>query len=178
MAWVSPSTRTTGTLITAAIWNQDVVANPIALRTHVLLKANSGTDTNAAATNVDTIAISGLTAKDVLVIDFAVASVTQSTVAPRIYNDTDAVTILLLSLSSGDLAAAAKWPGHIRVQQHQSGPTSVGATGFGATTLAATNNAAFTTNWTGAWNMTLRHNGVTAGGTFQWSWKVYQILGQ
>lgn len=27
MAWVSPSTRTTGTLITAAIWNQDVVTN-------------------------------------------------------------------------------------------------------------------------------------------------------
>lgn len=32
MAYVAPSTRTTGTLITAAIWNQDVVDNPIALR--------------------------------------------------------------------------------------------------------------------------------------------------
>lgn len=32
MAYIAPSTRTTGTLITAAIWNQDVVANPIALR--------------------------------------------------------------------------------------------------------------------------------------------------
>lgn len=31
MAWVTPSTRTTGDLITAAIWNQDVVANPIAI---------------------------------------------------------------------------------------------------------------------------------------------------
>lgn len=31
MAYVAPSTRTTGALITAAIWNQDVVANPIAL---------------------------------------------------------------------------------------------------------------------------------------------------
>lgn len=31
MAYVAPTTRTTGTLITAAIWNQDVVANPIAL---------------------------------------------------------------------------------------------------------------------------------------------------
>lgn len=28
MAWVTPSTRSTGTLITAAIWNADVVANP------------------------------------------------------------------------------------------------------------------------------------------------------
>lgn len=31
MAYVGPSTRSTGTLITAAIWNQDVVNNPIAL---------------------------------------------------------------------------------------------------------------------------------------------------
>ena len=30
MAWVTPSSRSTGDLITAAIWNQDVVANPIA----------------------------------------------------------------------------------------------------------------------------------------------------
>ena len=36
MAYVAPSTRTTGTLITASIWNQDVVANPIALSPHVL----------------------------------------------------------------------------------------------------------------------------------------------
>lgn len=28
MAWVNPSTRSQGNLITAAIWNQDVVANP------------------------------------------------------------------------------------------------------------------------------------------------------
>lgn len=31
MAWSTPSTRSTGDLITAAIWNQDVVSNPIAL---------------------------------------------------------------------------------------------------------------------------------------------------
>ncbi len=31
MAWSSPSTRTTGDLITAAIWNQDVVSNPLSL---------------------------------------------------------------------------------------------------------------------------------------------------
>lgn len=31
MAWVSPTTRSTGDLITAAIWNSDVVNNPIAL---------------------------------------------------------------------------------------------------------------------------------------------------
>lgn len=31
MAWVTPSTKTTGQLITAAIYNADVVANPIAI---------------------------------------------------------------------------------------------------------------------------------------------------
>ena len=31
MAWVSPTTRATGDMITAAIWNQDVVSNPTAL---------------------------------------------------------------------------------------------------------------------------------------------------
>lgn len=31
MAWSSPSTRSNGDLITAAIWNQDISANPIAL---------------------------------------------------------------------------------------------------------------------------------------------------
>ena len=31
MAWVTPTTRSTGDLITAAIWNQDVVNNPISL---------------------------------------------------------------------------------------------------------------------------------------------------
>src|SRR3990167_8235197 len=36
MAWVSPSTRTTGDLITAAIWNADVVANPLALYSGVM----------------------------------------------------------------------------------------------------------------------------------------------
>ena len=31
MAWSSPSTRSTSDLITAAIWNQDIVNNPLAL---------------------------------------------------------------------------------------------------------------------------------------------------
>lgn len=31
MAWSSPSTRSAGDLITAIIWNQDVVNNPIAI---------------------------------------------------------------------------------------------------------------------------------------------------
>jgi len=32
MSYVAPTTKTTGTLITAAIWNQDVVANIVAIK--------------------------------------------------------------------------------------------------------------------------------------------------
>ena len=31
MAYIAPSTRSAGSLITAAVWNQDVVANPAAI---------------------------------------------------------------------------------------------------------------------------------------------------
>ena len=47
MAWVSPSSQTTGTLITAAIWNQDVVDNPTLLKTPI---------TNAGGLRLSTIA--------------------------------------------------------------------------------------------------------------------------
>lgn len=35
MAWSSPSSKTTGTLITAAIWNQDIVDNTTLLKTPI-----------------------------------------------------------------------------------------------------------------------------------------------
>lgn len=35
MAWVAPSSRTTGTLITASIWNQDIVDNPTLLKSPI-----------------------------------------------------------------------------------------------------------------------------------------------
>ena len=40
MAWVTPTTRATGTFITAAIYNQDAVDNPIAVRTGALALTN------------------------------------------------------------------------------------------------------------------------------------------
>jgi hypothetical protein len=40
MAWVTPTTRTTGHLMTAAEHNQDTVENPIALRTGALALTN------------------------------------------------------------------------------------------------------------------------------------------
>lgn len=145
-----------------------------------LLKANSGTDTTAAAANVDTIAISGLTALDMLVIDVDLAAVTQQTAAPTLYNNTDAVSILLQLLAGGNLAAGARLITHTRILQAQSGATTVAALGVGGAGGALVANAVvtFTTNWTGSWTLALRHAGVTAGGTLRWRWSVYKVAGQ
>jgi hypothetical protein len=51
MAYVAPSNRTTGTLISAAIWNQDVVANPIAIYAGALAVAGQGVGDSLVASS-------------------------------------------------------------------------------------------------------------------------------
>lgn len=145
-----------------------------------LLRAASGTDTNAAATNVDTVAISGLTAKDRLVIMAAVASATQQTASSAIYNATDSVTIINVSAA---IAAGTVIGSEMLVQQRQTAATAIVSRGHGYDTAGnrTTDNGAgatFTTAWTGSWTLALRHGGVTAGGTFDWSWIVLKVAGQ
>jgi len=43
MAWSTPSNRSTGDLITASIWNQDAVSNPVALRAGAVAIASQAT---------------------------------------------------------------------------------------------------------------------------------------
>lgn len=66
MAWSAPATRTTGTLITAAIWNQDVVANPQALYDNSFAQAAYDSGWFAAARNSSIIKSHGLSAAPVL----------------------------------------------------------------------------------------------------------------
>lgn len=160
------------------VWASAIdVAGGSALMT--LLKANSGTTTNAAAENVDTIAITGLTAKDTLVVYATLASVTQQTAnAGILYNVTDSVTV-----TSGPTIASGVSSQLVHtVRQAQVGATTVLGGTVGATTAPASvnevNARTFTTAWTGAWTLALRHAGVTAGGTLQWSWAVYKVPGQ
>ena len=40
MAWVTPATKSTNDFVVAADWNQDVVDNPIALRTGAVAMTN------------------------------------------------------------------------------------------------------------------------------------------
>jgi hypothetical protein len=148
-----------------------------------LLIAGSGTDTNAAATNVATVAISGLTAKDRLLVFYEIESATQTTSTPYLYNSTDAVIISELASIGLNLGAGIQAQGDVQVQQRQSGATAISARtviarsdGLGG--KAELRQSAFTTNWTGSWTLALRHGGVTAGGTFSYVWAVYKVAGQ
>ena len=44
MAWSTPSSRATSDLVTSAIWNQDVVDNPTALRTGAIAVTSQAAD--------------------------------------------------------------------------------------------------------------------------------------
>lgn len=52
MPYIAPSTRSTGTLITAVIWNQDCVDNPIALRSGAIAMSGQANGYFAIATSV------------------------------------------------------------------------------------------------------------------------------
>ena len=226
MAYIAPTTRSTGALIPATVWNQDVVANPIALYAgamsiasqatndfvyassatqlarlaaitgvprfngsawvmsaltqYELLKANSGTDTNASATNVDTFAITGLTAKDTLVAWICWEAVTQQTASVSLYHNTDGVTIA--QPATGAVVAGREFISQAYIRQLQSAATELmgnadGRDDSGAAPGSST-RATVTTAWTAAWTIALRHGGVTAGGTARWSWSLYRLLGQ
>ena len=58
MAWVAPVTRSTGTLITASIWNADIVANTLALKdpptdSSIINEAADYTTTSTSFVDVD-----------------------------------------------------------------------------------------------------------------------------
>jgi hypothetical protein len=150
-----------------------------------LLKAGSGTSTAAGATNVDTIAISGLTALDTLYVVVEAESATQATAGLQLYNVTDGVIVAELTAVNA-IPIGQQTLGHALVRQRQSGGTTIRGSSFlhrSAGTGAGTQdiysvNAAFVTAWTAAWTLALRHTGVTAGGTFSWTWAAYKVAGQ
>jgi len=151
-----------------------------------LIVASSGTDTNAAATNVLTFTPASLTAKDRLLIFATVESLSQATTKPVIYNNTDGVEVIRLSFDggSGDISAGAGKMGSVEVQQFQSAATKIGAVSRMYTDASpgsrqdGSNTSTFTTPWTSSPQFALRHGGVTAGGTFAWSLSAFVARGQ
>ena len=146
-----------------------------------LLTASSGSTTTATAENVATVAISGLTAKDTLLIYYTMKTLVQPTANPQFYNSTDSVVLAKSQSGNGLVVANLHFQGSALIRQAQTGNTEVvGSTVDGYSTFIGghNENATVTTVWTGAWTLAFRHGGVTAGGTFTWSWAVYKVAGQ
>lgn len=152
----------------------------------LLLTANSGTSTSTSATTVDTYALSGLTAQDTILLNYIIKTVTNLTAAGSIYHVTDATSLIATSaLGVADRAEFAE----VRIAPTQNNLSiyvvrlvGLGAVdlGSGGTTVSAvaSHQQPFTTAFTSPWTIGLRHGGVTAGGTFYWSWAVYKVVGQ
>lgn len=150
-----------------------------------LLYANSGTNTATAETTVDSIAISGLTAKDTVLVYVTAEQITQAQTGALLLNyapdDVDISNINRGATITAGMFIAAQ----ILLRQNQSGSTSVSALLTGSSESSGTfvvkmenRNSTVTTAWTGSWTLGLRHEGQTSGGTFRFSWAVYKVLGQ
>lgn len=167
----------TGQVLTGVTGADPIFATPQL----TVLKAGTGTDASAGATTVDSIAISGLTALDTLRVVVNLETVTQNTAQVQLYSVTDAVQ--LLKVSTSPLATANPVVlGEALLKQRNGLATSYGAVFQGMNTASVRvddfqNNTGLTA-WTGTWTLGLRHGGVTAGGTFKWTWAVYKVAGQ
>ncbi len=154
-----------------------------------LIGATSGTDATAAAANVATFAISGLTTLDSLKVFVRHSASSQATAEPVLYNATDSVVIA--ALNNGNVIAAGAFGGaSVEIMADQTASTailaSVVALATSTTAGASVNGAsywqrsAFVTKSTAAWDLALRTGagGVTAGGTYHYKIAVYKVAGQ
>lgn len=146
------------------------------------LKTGSGISNAAGATDVDTVAITGLTVNDTLRVIAVLESATQATAAPSLRNSTDPATIGLASanLAAGD-AGVYIWEFGVRQTDSKKVVCSLLDSTLpagGTTQFNVNTKVTFTTDWTGNWTLALRHGGVTAGGTFAYRWRVFKMAGQ
>lgn len=157
-------------------------AAPAFLGGATLLKSGTGTSTAAGATVVDSIALSGLTAKDVLLVFTNLETVTQNTAQVGLYSVTDSLVLGVVTPSP--LATTAGEWANSTLQQRQGNTNSAVFTTLiqhvdgGGGTGPLAQFVALTTAYTAAWTLGLRHGGVTAGGTFKYTWSVYRLAGQ
>lgn len=139
-----------------------------------LIKEGTGTSTDVGATNVDTLALgSTLTIKDALLVFVRHRNTgSAANVVPILYNSTDGVTIATLSTANNNYYS------DVDVIGAQSTTLIAGTTLNFASAIVQATRATFTTAYTGAWTLALRHGGVTAPDTWVWEWAVYKIAGQ
>lgn len=166
-----------------------VMGIPAGFSSTTLLYANSGTNTSATAANVDTYAMaSQLTVKDTLLVIVELASITQTTATPLLVNVTDSNLTVMDLMDTASLTAGNYTRSVTNIGVDQSGAILVRALTTWTAGSNATNARAaaasigwqstFTTPYTGAWTIGLRHGGVTAGGTLQYRWQILLLRGQ
>jgi hypothetical protein len=177
-AIVSAGLGTVGQVLTSAGAGADPLFQTPLM---TLLKAGSGSDANAGATVVDSIAISGLTALDTLRVITNLETTTQNTAVIGLYHVTDAIA--LVNVSAAPLATAAPVnSSETLLRQRNNNTASIVSLSQGMSAAPARIDyytaQAVTTLWTAPWTLGLRHTGVVAGGTFRWQWAVYLLKGQ
>lgn len=181
--FINPQQRgTTGYLLTGVSSGPATYQNASSVGASlVLLKTGSGTSTAAGATNVDTVAVSGLTTDDKIKVLVQVESVTQQTAGCVLYNVTDSVSVLDVA-GGAAISAGTTESSEAVLMPKQGSTTSIMGSALGNTSANTVISqgavSTFTTAWTGSWTLALRHTGVTAGGTFKYRWSVYKVMGQ
>lgn len=184
-AGVAPKTITAGTtgqLLVGATGADPAFASPAgAGASQILLHRGSGTSTAAGATTVDSIALTGLTVDDQLMIVSNVESIAQNTATAVLYSVTDSTQVgyqnsnTTVTSGTGFYQTALLGP-----RQGSSVLLATYTSGGSYANSAELISGIFTvtTLWTANWTLGLRHGGVTSGGTFKYAWSVYRILGQ
>jgi hypothetical protein len=162
-------------------------ATPVSSSPMTLLKANTGTSNNTSANNLDTIAITGLTAKDTLFVRYTLTATIAAGGTVALESDTDTLTLINVNAAS-PIGLNRSVGGTAYLTQEEQSSTGINATAsdvittIGEHTLTTGQisgySQATSTAWTGSWTLALKSNGVTSTGNLNWSWAVYKIAGQ
>jgi hypothetical protein len=141
-----------------------------------LLKAGSGNYISTSAGNLDTVAISGLSANDTILIYFTVSQQVQSSLNLYLYNDTDSVEITASGQSN--MTVGTKGVNTIVIRQDQESSTKIDSSEIRIDTATYFLQSTFITAWTGSWTLALRSPCLSEGRNTRWSWTVYKMSGQ
>lgn len=175
---------TTGNVLTSDGTNWTSAASTAGNLT--LLKGDSGTHSTNAATNVSTVAISGLTALDTLIVEVTFSPVTTAVAGSALYSTTDSTALQSLYQGGASVAAGKTYSGTITIRKDPTATTiytskeisdiatSAGGSSAGIGGLVTATGMA--TNWTGSWTLALRLGATT--NTCPWSWAVHRKAGQ
>ncbi len=144
-----------------------------------LLKANSGQVTTTAAHDLDSVAISGLTLGDSLLVVVRVRQMTVDGLGSWELRD-GAAGAGNATIPNLFAAVAAAYNGaFLRIGRYQDGDIRTWAVGQNWVSSGAPGHLGATsvvhTGWTTPWTLYLRSGGQNATGTEAWEWQVYKV---